>query len=235
MAIDNKYTATDRLCDLIDDNFKLLMVMSRFGISLGFGEKSVKEVCEAENVDCDTFLAVANFISSEQTSFSVEELPKLSIPSLMDYLKNAHTYFLNFVLPMLRRKLIEAIDCSREDNAAFLILKFFDVFVNEVQEHMQYENEQVFSYVEALLGGKLNRKFNITKFASHHSKIDERLKELKGIITKYYTESSDNLLLSATLYDIYSCEQDLASHNLVEDCLFVPAVMQVEKKLRNEQ
>ena len=221
MAIDNKYTATDRLCDLIDDNFKLLMVMSRFGISLGFGEKSVKEVCEAENV--------------EQTSFSVEELPKLSIPSLMDYLKNAHTYFLDFVLPMLRRKLIEAIDCSREDNVAFLILKFFDVFVNEVQEHMQYENEQVFSYVEALLGGKLNRKFNITKFASHHSKIDERLKELKGIITKYYTESSDNLLLSATLYDIYSCEQDLASHNLVEDCLFVPAVMQVEKKLRNEQ
>ena len=106
MAIDNKYTATDRLCDLIDDNFKLLMVMSRFGISLGFGEKSVKEVCEAENVDCDTFLAVANFISSEQTSFSVEELPKLSIPSLMDYLKNAHTYFLDFVLPMLRRKLI---------------------------------------------------------------------------------------------------------------------------------
>lgn len=75
MAIDNKYTATDRLCDLIDDNFKLLMVMSRFGISLGFGEKSVKEVCDAENVDCDTFLAVANFISSEQTSFSVEELP----------------------------------------------------------------------------------------------------------------------------------------------------------------
>ena len=235
MAIDNKYTATDRLCDLIDDNFKLLMVMSRFGISLGFGEKSVKEVCEAENVDCDTFLAVANFISSEQTSFSVEELPKLSIPSLMDYLKNAHTYFLNFVLPMLRRKLIEAIGCSREDNVAFLILKFFDVFVNEVREHMQYENEQVFSYVEALLGGKLNRKFNITMFASHHSKIDERLKELKGIITKYYTESSDNLLLSATLYDIYSCEQDLASHNLVEDCLFVPAVMQVEKELRNEQ
>lgn len=235
MAIDNKYTATDRLCDLIDDNFKLLMVMSRFGISLGFGEKSVKEVCEAENVDCDTFLAVANFISSEQTSFSVEELPKLSIPSLMDYLKNAHTYFLDFVLPMLRRKLIEAIDCSREDNVAFLILKFFDVFVNEVREHMQYENEQVFSYVEELLGGKLNCKFNITKFASHHSKIDERLKELKGIITKYYTESSDNLLLSATLYDIYSCEQDLASHNLVEDCLFVPAVMQVEKELRNEQ
>lgn len=234
MAIDNKYKGSDRLSDLIDDNFKLLMVMSRFGISLGFGEKTVEEVCNSENVDCNTFLAVANFISSEQTSFSVEEQPQLSIHSLMDYLKNAHVYFLDFVLPMLRRKLIEAIDCSREDNVAFLILKFFDGFVNEVREHMQYENEQVFVYVDSLLEGKLSSKFNIAKFASHHSKIDERLKELKGIITKYYNESSDNLLLSATLFDIYSCEQDLALHNLVEDCLFVPAVMHVEKELRNE-
>lgn len=234
MAIDNKYKGSDRLSDLIDDNFKLLMVMSRFGISLGFGEKTVEEVCNSENVDCNTFLAVANFISSEQTSFSVEEQPQLSIHSLMDYLKNAHVYFLDFVLPMLRRKLIEAIDCSREDNVAFLILKFFDEFVNEVREHMQYENEQVFVYVDSLLEGKLSSKFNIAKFATHHSKIDERLKELKGIITKYYNESSDNMLLSATLFDIYSCEQDLASHNLVEDCLFVPAVMHVEKELRNE-
>ncbi|MCQ2290081.1 MAG: hemerythrin domain-containing protein [Muribaculaceae bacterium] len=234
MAIDNKYKGSDRLSDLIDDNFKLLMVMSRFGISLGFGEKTVEEVCNSENVDCNTFLAVANFISSEQASFSVEEQPQLSIHSLMDYLKNAHVYFLDFVLPMLRRKLIEAIDCSREDNVAFLILKFFDEFVNEVREHMQYENEQVFVYVDSLLEGKLSSKFNIAKFATHHSKIDERLKELKGIITKYYNESSDNMLLSATLFDIYSCEQDLASHNLVEDCLFVPAVMHVEKELRNE-
>lgn len=234
MAIDNKYKGSDRLSDLVDDNFKLLMVMSRFGISLGFGEKTVEEVCNSENVDCNTFLAVANFISSEQTSFSVEEQPQLSIHSLMDYLKNAHVYFLDFVLPMLRRKLIEAIDCSREDNVAFLILKFFDEFVNEVREHMQYENEQVFVYVDSLLEGELSSKFNIAKFATHHSKIDERLKELKGIITKYYNESSDNMLLSATLFDIYSCEQDLASHNLVEDCLFVPAVMHVEKELRNE-
>ncbi|MDO4512293.1 MAG: hemerythrin domain-containing protein [Bacteroidales bacterium] len=235
MAIDYKYSAADRLCDLIDDNFKLLMVMSRFGISLGFGEKTVKEVCDTEGVDCDTFLAVANFISSEHTSFSVEELPQLRISALMQYLKNAHTYFLDFVLPMLRRKLIEAIDCSREDHVAFLILKFFDGFVNEVREHMEYEDEHVFTYVEALIGGRRNAEFCITEFASHHSKVDERLSELKGIITKYYVETSDNLLLSAVLFDIYSCEQDLASHNQVEDCLFVPAVMQVEKELSHEK
>ena len=61
----HKYRSTDKMSDLICDNYSLLMVMSRFGLSLGFGDKSVKDVCEAQGVDCPTFLAVANFISEE--------------------------------------------------------------------------------------------------------------------------------------------------------------------------
>ena len=46
----HKYRATDKMSDLICDNYSLLMVMSRFGLSLGFGDKSVKDVCEAQNL-----------------------------------------------------------------------------------------------------------------------------------------------------------------------------------------
>ena len=108
----HKYRATDKMSDLICDNYSLLMVMSRFGLSLGFGDKSVKDVCESQHVDYRTFLAVANFISEEQYSYSIDN-DSFSIPALMDYLKRAHTYFLDFNLPAMRRKLIEAIDCSR--------------------------------------------------------------------------------------------------------------------------
>ena len=55
----HKYRATDKMSDLICDNYSLLMVMSRFGLSLGFGDKTVRDVCEAQGVDCNTFLAVA--------------------------------------------------------------------------------------------------------------------------------------------------------------------------------
>lgn len=121
----HKYRATDKMSDLICDNYSLLMTMSRFGLSLGFGDKNVKDVCEAQGVDYRTFLAVANFIGEEQYSYNEDE-NAFSIASLMDYLKRAHTYFLDFNLPAIRRKLIEAIDCSEHDNVAFLILKFFD-------------------------------------------------------------------------------------------------------------
>ena len=62
-----KYLPSDKMRSLIKDNSSLLMVMSRFGISLGFGDKTVKEICSDTHVDCNTFLSVANFISFKET------------------------------------------------------------------------------------------------------------------------------------------------------------------------
>ena len=213
----HKYRATDKMSDLICDNYSLLMVMSRFGLSLGFGDKSVKDVCEAQGVDYRTFLAVANFISEEQYTYSGEE-NVFSISALMDYLKRAHTYFLDFKLPVIRRKLIESIDCSGSDNIAYLIL-----------------NEAVFTYVEKLLEGKLAENYDIATFASKHNQIESKLTELKNIIIKYYPEKENNNKLNAVLFDIFNCEHDLASHCQVEDYMFVPAVAQLERRMKNEQ
>jgi regulator of cell morphogenesis and NO signaling len=100
---------------------------------------------------------------------------------------------------------------------------------------MEYENEAVFTYVEQLLQGKLSDDYNITTFASKHNQIDTKLKELKNIIIKYYPEKGNNNLLNAALFDIFNCEQDLATHCQVEDYMFVPAVAQIERKLKDEQ
>ena len=230
----HKYRATDKMSDLICDNYSLLMVMSRFGLSLGFGDKTVKDVCQTQGVDYRTFLAVANFISHEPYTYSNEE-EDFSLTALMDYLKRAHTYFLDFNLPAIRRKLIEAIDCSGTEDVSFLILKFFDEYAKEVRRHMEYENQAVFTYVDELLKGHLSATYNIATFASHHNQIDSKLTELKNIIIKYYPEKDNNNLLNAVLFDIFNCEQDLASHCQVEDYMFVPAVAQMERRLKDEQ
>lgn len=137
-----KYSATDRMSDLICENYNLLLVMSRFGLSLGFGDKTVEQVCEQQGVHTGTFLAVVNFMDDE-CCISDEYYHKISVEALIDYLRQAHSYFLDFNLPAIRRKLIDAIDCSQND-VAFLILKFFDEYVNEVRAHMEYENQVVF-------------------------------------------------------------------------------------------
>lgn len=229
-----EYRPTDKMSDLICDNYSLLLVMSRFGLSLGFGDKTVRDVCQAQGVDCATFLAVANFISQDSHSYSGHVGP-FSLPALMTYLKRAHSYFIDFSLPSIRRKLIEAIDCTAPGNVAYLILQFFDEYAREVQNHMENENSSVFTYVDGLLAGHLQPDYSIRDYAGHHDQADAKLKELKNIIIKYYPGRGTGNLLNAVLFDIFSCEQDLVSHCQVEDMLFVPAVAQLEREVRGEQ
>ena len=99
---------------------------------------------------------------------------------------------------------------------------------------MEYENQAVFTYVDGLLRGCLSDTYDIATFASHHNQIDRKLPELKNIIIKYYPEKENNNLLNAVLFDIFNCEQDLASHCQVEDYMFVPAVAQMERRLKDE-
>lgn len=204
------------------------MVMSRFGIPLGFGDKSIKDICEAQGVDTATFLAVANFISNNEADYN-----SVSLASLIEYLKRAHIYFLDYNLPYIRRRLIEAIDCSGADEVAFLILRFYDEYVTEVRKHMEYENDMVFSYVNELLMGRRSSTYSIRMFADKHNHIGPKLKELKDIIISYYHEKSNDLL-NSVLFDIINCEQDLNYHCQVEDSLFVPAVEELERAVSKE-
>ena len=220
------YKLTDKMRDLVKDNSALILVMGRFGISLGFGDKSVSEVCRMHHVNENTFLEVVNFVSSKEYNYEL-----ISLPSLIGYLKQAHEYYLDFNLPNIRRKLIEAIDCSGTDKLAMLILKFYDEYVTEVRKHMEYENDVVFSYVEQLSQGFLNRNFTISNFAGKHTPIGYKLKELKDIIIRYYPEKN-NYQLNQVLLEIILSEQDLTSHCMIEDKLFVPAVKLIEQQLK---
>ena len=222
------------MSDIICDNYSLLQVMSRFGIPLGFGDHTVEEVCKSHQVDCKTFLAVFNFISRGQLRASVLQ-EDLSVQALMDYLKNAHHYFLDFQLPAIRRKLLEAIDCSVDSEVTILILKFFDGYVQEVRNHMDYEDMHVFTYVDKLLKGKKDESYDINMFVRHHDHIDEKLTELKNSIIKYYPANKNAYHMNAVLFDVFNCEKDLAQHTDVEDCLFVPAVLQLEEDVRNRK
>ncbi len=146
------YTPDDRMCDLVCDRYSVLQVMSRFGIAPGFGDKRIAEVCADREVDTATFLAVVNMHLGGGSAAAGE----VSVRALTDYLRNAHRYFLSFRLPAIRRKLIEAVDCSRSD-VSLAIMRYFDEYAAEVDGHMAYEERTVFPYVEALLEGEAQR------------------------------------------------------------------------------
>ena len=223
------YEADDKMISLIADNYNLLESLGRFGINLGFGDKTVREVCEDQQVDTYTFLAIVNF--SINGYRNIDDDGRISVPTILHYLKASHEYFLDFQLPNIRKELLEALD--ENDNLARLIMKMYDSYAHEIRTHMKYEEQTVFPYVDALLKEQSTGDFDIDTFSKHHGQTTVRLRELKNIIIKYLpSDTQRNNLLTTVLYDLYKNEEWLGQHAEVEDYIFIPAIRRMEQKLR---
>ena len=223
------YEADDRMISLIRDNYNLLQSLGSFGINLGFGDKTVREVCEQQGVDTYTYLAVVNFTINGYRDF--DDVSKLSVSTLLHYLSASHEYFLGFQLPTIRKQLVDALD--EKDNLARLILKLYDDYSRAVRSHMKYEEKTVFPYVKALLNHEPTGDYDIETYSKHHGQTDLLLRELKSIIIKYLpSDGLHNNQLSACLYSIYNNEEWLASHAEVEESIFIPAIRWLEKKTK---
>lgn len=234
----HKYRSADSLAELISEDYRLLQVMSRFGIALGFGEKSVAEVCHDNNVDTHTFIAICNFIIQDIKP-SYDEFPSLNAASMLSYLRNSHSFFLEFKLPSIRRKFVEAVDCSTHNEIGFLILKFFDDYVLEIKKHQEYEAEHFFAYVEALTQGKRLADMSLEHFENnrehqdHDELIAQRMSDLKSIIIRYSPSTANKELLNDALTHLFEFEKDYASHTLIEDTLFIPVVGLLESQVED--
>ena len=225
-AQEKKYKGTDKMAQIICGDSSLLQVMTRFGMSLGFGDDNVIQVCARQGVDYKTFLTIINFVSQKHAH--IEENAELSVVALLDYLKQSHKYFLEFAMPGIRKKLAQAVAVPSRQELADLMLRFFDDYMAEVRRHMEFEEQEVFPFVERLVEGHRDDAAayagKFSTFSEHHDPVGEKLDELKNIIIKYYPSNGCNSQLNAVLFDIFSCEKELQSHCKIEDYLFVPAV-----------
>ena len=223
------YEADDKMISLIADNYNLLESLGRFGINLGFGDKTVREVCHDQGVDTFTFLLIVNFSINGYKVMDDDD--RISIPTLLHYLKASHEYFLDFQLTNIRKELKEALD--ENDNLARLIMKMYDSYAHEIRSHMRYEEQTVFPYVDKLLRKEDVGDYDIDTFSKHHSEVTSQLRELKNIIIKYLpSDTQRNNRLTTVLYDLYKNEEWLGLHSEMEDHIFVPAIRRIERQMK---
>ena len=232
----DKYRPSDPMSELISDDYRMLQVISRFGLAFGFGDASIQTVCRECGVDVPTFLAVVNFIRGGDHVKVSELVEDVDVSALMEYLKRSHSYFVDFRLPAIKRKLLDAIGVS-SNQIAVLILKFYDEYAAEMSRHMDYENNHVHPYVEQLQAGRLPDSEHGFHILSHrhqdnHSSIEKSSSELKNILIKYYPAKSNVQLLNEVLMDIYMMEEDMLSHCRLEDQLFAECVHRLEDEVR---
>ncbi len=217
-----------KMADLLDMDYSLLGVFNRMGLSLGFGEASVEEVCREADVDADTFLLICHMYMTDGYRPTREELQRTDLNNILEYLRKSHDYYTGVMLPETENAIGEFVKPCEEKQKA-VILRFMEEYKEELLAHFRYEEETVFPYVEHMLNSEDEGPFTIDEYEQNHSNVEEKLQDLKNLVMMYMPAQCRVQDANKALFYLFNFQQDLAKHTLIEDDILVPMVLRMEE------
>ncbi|MBQ9554924.1 MAG: hemerythrin domain-containing protein [Muribaculaceae bacterium] len=224
------FVSDSRLSDLITAHPSLLSLLTRLGISLGFGDRSIADVCEASGVDTDFFLLICNVHTFNNYVPSTAAILGTDMTGLVPYLEKSHKYYVDKRLPHIERHL-DAIAKQLQGRIGQVFISFFQQYKQEVLTHFSHEERDVFPHIRALMNGERDTTYSIGEFLHTHSDIEGKLDDLLNIIFKYLPPQVDDDNVLDVVYDILRLSEDLKKHTIIEEKIMVPLVKHLENAI----
>ncbi len=240
------FTRNHKLAEVILKDYRLLSIISRFGIKLGFGNQTIAEICEEKNVDESFFLDILNAYANPGY-FPDNHLINFKADVVIQYLTNTHSYYLNSKVPHIECSIERILKESNEKNSENiqLIEHFFQEYKSEIEEHFREEEKEVFPYIldlekalklkrcsETLL--ESIRKKPISDYERNHDSLEVKLEDMKNLIIRFLPplnclEDSEHLLT-----ELFMLEEDLRDHTRIEEKVLVPKVKLLEQNVLHD-
>lgn len=224
----------DKMSSLVTANSNLLPVINRFGIRLGFKEKTIGEICQERDVNPDFFLAIVNTYTDENY-FPEKELLSFSPLLLIDYLKTTHNYYIGYVLPKIEGLLEKVIaSCKEGCNSLKMISSFYQKYKAELLIHLQHEDEKEFPYIVDLLKTRKLREGqkSIAEYETEHTDVEEKLSDLKNLLIKYVEPGYNHNDMNEFVQALFQFEKDLYDHARIEDAILIKQVAMLEEEIK---
>ena len=215
------FTSRMKMADMIATNYDLILMLPRFGIHLGFGEKSVKEVCRDYGVDDNFFLTVCNIYSFDDYRPDDEEVARIDHRLVVEHLQASHRYYIEDRLPHMQHHLDHVAE-SAGDQSSAVLKKYFADYCREVKEHVRREERNLVSLVENLKEGEPISKALSDHYLKSHDNIKDKLSDLTQIIYKYIPGERLNEEMMELVFDIMQLSRDLEKHAMIEELLLMP-------------
>jgi regulator of cell morphogenesis and NO signaling len=229
---------------VVTDHPQLLPLFPRFNLKLGFGDKSVKEVCEDHGVNTDFFLEIANAYLDDMY-VPGEGFSLFSLGTVVSYLTSTHNYYMDIALPGVEEKIHLLMDGSAlSEKEIGLVTGFFNDYKKDFLAHISREEQHILPYIlELERQSTLERtdpeflqklhSYSIREFEKEHDRLETNLEHLSTLIIKYLPPFDNLQLCHQVLNDLAALVKDLLDHADMEDKVLIPRVAELEKKLLN--
>ena len=224
------FSSDSRLSDLITAHPLLLSLLSRLGVSLGFGDRSIADVCEDSGVDTAFFLLICNVYTFNNYVPSTAAILGTDMTGLVPYLEKSHKYYVEKRLPHIECHL-DAIAQKLNGRIGKVFISFFKEYKEEVETHFMHEERDVFPHIRGLMAGKRDATYSIGEFIDTHSDIEGKLDDLLNIVFKYLPPQVDDDNVLDVVDDILRLSEDLKKHTFIEEKIMVPLVKHLENAI----
>jgi regulator of cell morphogenesis and NO signaling len=226
-----------QMSEVVEEHPSLIPIINRFGIRLGLGDKSVRELCDEYELDADFLLTVINTFLNEEY-FPEKKLRTFHLSQIIDYLVKTNRYYLQLQLPNIEHHLTSFISMNIPGNPTLaLIGKFFFSFKDELVARIEYDDREWFPYCLSLsekLQDKIHGAQTILPLPVHsepqtEDAIEALLADLKRIMVKHLSGDYNPNLCYAVISAICSLEKDIRQHNRIRFRILTPMVAAMEK------
>ncbi|MBP5421208.1 MAG: hemerythrin domain-containing protein [Paludibacteraceae bacterium] len=213
------FTAQNKLIELLEYNPQLILMLPRFGMKLGFGEKKVEQLCQENNIPISLFLLICNAYTFDDYTPSESEIKEIDGNVLINYLIASHDYYLNHRLKHIGKHINKI--AQEAGDIGTILLKFFHEYEKDVAYHFKNEEENLFPNIRKNLAAT-SSGINKIDFSHTHENIGDKLTDLTNIIIKYLPSEVMSNERIGVWFDIIQLTKDLEKHTDIEEKILIP-------------
>jgi len=221
-----------KMADAINQYHSLLTVLPRLNIPLGFGEKSIEQLCIEHHVSLPLFTLISRVYCQNDYYPTANELQQCKMADILQYLTLSHKDYLENKLPHIEHHLKRLLD-PMDKKYSSLITNFYAEFRKEMEKHFQYEEEVIFPYLRQILSedeAVESATYQKSDFHQQHDDIEDTLNDLTNLLLKYIPGNISPEDRVDMLLDMYALSNDVAKHAMMEDRILVPYIQLLESK-----
>jgi len=230
---------------IVQDNPLLASVVDRFGIAYSKWTLSLEQACEQEKVNMSLLLEMLRTFS-DSNHFPKDELNRLPLQSIIEYLIKTHVYYINSRLPRIEQFIDLLVDhYGKFDMHLYLLKDYFNDYKRDMLAHICIEERELFPYVLNLIKvsqeepGQVElfhflEKDSISRFINEHYHVEDELGEIRRRLNNYSEANNHKVQITTLFYELRLFEIDLLTHGKVEDEILVPRAREIENQLKRK-
>lgn len=212
------------LSTALENHPTIIPLVSRFGIRLGQGDRSIAAVCADESIDANFLMTMMNTYLFEEY-FPEQKLRTFHISKIVDYLSKTNAYYQHQQLPNIERHLGSLISSGGDQNRNLaLIGQFFEKFKSSLVSSIEHDTKVWFPYCLAMGAGQNPPPPTTTDADPDDEPSSGILRDLRSIMIRHLSGQYNDNLAYAVIFAITSLEGDIKQHNRIRMRILNPTL-----------